>query len=42
MALLHKPRAVLALEDGTVFYGYAFGFIGRTVGEVVFNTSMTG
>jgi carbamoyl-phosphate synthase small subunit len=42
MALLHKPRAVLALEDGTVYYGYAFGFPGRTVGEVVFNTSMTG
>jgi hypothetical protein len=42
MALLRKPRAVLALEDGTVYYGYAFGFPGRTVGEVVFNTSMTG
>ncbi len=42
MALLRKPRAVLALEDGTVYYGYAFGFTGRTVGEVVFNTSMTG
>jgi carbamoyl-phosphate synthase small subunit len=25
-----------------VYYGYAFGFPGRTVGEVVFNTSMTG
>jgi carbamoyl-phosphate synthase small subunit len=42
MALLHKPRALLALEDGTVYYGYAFGYPGRTVGEVVFNTSMTG
>jgi len=42
MALLRKPPAVLALEDGTVYYGYAFGHAGRTVGEVVFNTSMTG
>jgi carbamoyl-phosphate synthase small subunit len=42
MPLLHKPRALLALEDGTVYYGYAFGHTGRTVGEVVFNTSMTG
>ncbi len=42
MALLRKPPAVLALEDGTVYYGYAFGHPGRTVGEIVFNTSMTG
>ena len=42
MALLNKPRAVLALEDGTIYYGYAFGYAGKTVGEVVFNTSMTG
>jgi len=34
--------AILALEDGTVFYGKAIGAIGETVGEVVFNTSMTG
>jgi carbamoyl-phosphate synthase small subunit len=42
MPLLNKPRALLALEDGTVYYGYAFGHTGRTIGEVVFNTSMTG
>jgi len=42
MSLLNKERAVLALEDGTVYYGYAFGHTGETVGEVVFNTSMTG
>ncbi|MEJ2666154.1 MAG: glutamine-hydrolyzing carbamoyl-phosphate synthase small subunit [Deinococcales bacterium] len=42
MALFDKPPAVLALEDGTVYYGYAFGHPGRSVGEVVFNTSMTG
>ncbi|WP_027718148.1 glutamine-hydrolyzing carbamoyl-phosphate synthase small subunit [Desulfovirgula thermocuniculi] len=35
-------QAVLALEDGTVFYGQAFGARGERWGEVVFNTSMTG
>jgi carbamoyl-phosphate synthase small subunit len=34
--------AKLALEDGTVYTGRAFGAIGTTFGEVVFNTSMTG
>lgn len=34
--------ALLALEDGSVFHGRAVGAIGETVGEVVFNTSMTG
>src|SRR3954465_7642054 len=34
--------AKLALEDGTVFTGRAFGHDGTTAGEVVFNTSMTG
>ena len=34
--------AVLVLADGTVFYGIAIGAHGHTVGEVVFNTSMTG
>ena len=42
MAMLGKPPAILALEDGTIYRGYAFGCPGRTVGEVVFNTSMTG
>ena len=36
-----KP-AMLALADGTVFEGQAYGAEGETVGEVVFNTSMTG
>ncbi|MDR4482499.1 MAG: glutamine-hydrolyzing carbamoyl-phosphate synthase small subunit [Nitrospirales bacterium] len=36
-----KP-AVLALADGTMFRGRALGFEGETVGEVVFNTAMTG
>lgn len=34
--------AVLALEDGSVFHGVAIGDLGSSVGEVVFNTSMTG
>jgi len=34
--------AILALEDGNVFYGTPIGHIGSTVGEVVFNTAMTG
>jgi carbamoyl-phosphate synthase small subunit len=37
-----KERAVLVLEDGTVYHGYAFGATGKTVGEVVFNTAQTG
>ncbi|TAJ96846.1 MAG: carbamoyl-phosphate synthase small subunit [Candidatus Manganitrophaceae bacterium] len=35
-------RAILLLEDGTAFAGRSFGAEGETVGEVVFNTSMTG
>ena len=36
------PLAKLALADGTVYTGRAFGATAETVGEVVFNTSMTG
>ena len=35
-------RAILALEDGRTFLGESFGATGSTVGEVCFNTSMTG
>ena len=35
-------HALLALADGTVFYGQGLGATGKTVGEVVFNTSITG
>ncbi|HPS53786.1 MAG TPA: glutamine-hydrolyzing carbamoyl-phosphate synthase small subunit, partial [Phycisphaerae bacterium] len=35
-------RAILAMEDGSVFEGTAFGAAGECSGEVVFNTSMTG
>ncbi|MFB0912467.1 MAG: carbamoyl-phosphate synthase domain-containing protein, partial [Glaciecola sp.] len=34
--------ALLVLEDGSVFNGTAIGCAGHSVGEVVFNTSMTG
>lgn len=37
-----RPPCKLALEDGTVYAGQAFGAAGETFGEVVFNTSMTG
>lgn len=37
-----KPPALLALADGTVFEGSAFGAQGEAVGEIVFNTSLTG
>ncbi len=35
-------KAVIALEDGRIFTGKAFGATGERTGEVVFNTSMTG
>lgn len=34
--------AILALEDGSIFKGVAIGAMGHSVGEVVFNTAMTG
>lgn len=36
-----KP-AILALADGSVLYGYSIGADGQTVGEVIFNTTLTG
>ncbi|MEG0002936.1 MAG: glutamine-hydrolyzing carbamoyl-phosphate synthase small subunit [Comamonas sp.] len=36
------PPAILALADGTVFIGNSIGAVGTTVGEVVFNTAITG
>ena len=35
-------QAILVLEDGSVFNGVSIGASGETVGEVVFNTAMTG
>ena len=37
-----KREAQLILSDGTVFSGWSFGYEADTVGEVVFNTAMTG
>jgi carbamoyl-phosphate synthase small subunit len=42
MLLRKRPRAILVLEDGSVYRGYAFASSGETLGEVVFNTGMTG
>jgi carbamoyl-phosphate synthase small subunit len=38
----HAPTALLVLADGTVFEGVGFGAAGQAVGEVCFNTAMTG
>ena len=35
-------NALLALEDGSLFYGTSIGIDGESIGEVVFNTSITG
>jgi carbamoyl-phosphate synthase small subunit len=40
--LLLSTPAVLALQDGTIFRGVSVGAEGKTIGEVVFNTAMTG
>ena len=37
-----KHKAALLLQDGTFYYGKAFGKIGTTAGEICFNTGMTG
>ena len=37
-----RQSALLALEDGSLFWGESIGVEGSTVGEVVFNTAMTG
>jgi len=37
-----RPAALLALADGTIFRGRAIGAVGHAVGEVVFNTAITG
>ena len=43
MSLLRQqPPALLVLEDGSVFSGYVFAGHGETMGEVVFNTGMSG
>ena len=37
-----RPSAVLVLEDGTALAGSGLGAVGAVVGEVCFNTAMTG
>jgi len=37
-----KHTALLALADGSIFYGKSIGYAGQSVGEVVFNTAITG
>jgi len=39
---VERRQALLVLEDGTVFRGWSFGSREEAVGEIVFNTSMTG
>lgn len=39
---MNQHSALLALADGTLFYGRSIGVTGTSVGEIVFNTSMTG
>jgi len=39
---MNTMKALLALEDGTIFHGRSFTGHGETVGEMVFNTSMSG
>jgi carbamoyl-phosphate synthase small subunit len=40
--LVSQAQAILALADGTIFQGLSIGASGHTVGEVVFNTALTG
>ena len=42
MRYTKRPDAILLLEDGTVFRGKAAGLYGTAVGEICFNTGMTG
>ena len=42
MTFYNRTAAILALSDGTLFKGYSIGAEGHSVGEVVFNTALTG
>ncbi|MEM7726468.1 MAG: glutamine-hydrolyzing carbamoyl-phosphate synthase small subunit [Cyanobacteria bacterium P01_A01_bin.45] len=42
MSLFDTTPALLVLADGTAFHGWSFGATGTTIGEVVFNTGITG
>ena len=38
----YKKNAKLVLSNGFTFHGFSFGALGTSVGEIVFNTGMTG
>ena len=40
--MYYKKSAKLILSNGRIFNGFAFGYIGQSIGEVCFNTGMTG
>jgi len=42
MKLKERKKAILLLEDGTIFYGKSIGVDGTATGEICFNTGMTG
>ena len=42
MLVSQRPKALLLLADGTHFEGRSIGALGTTVGEICFNTGMTG
>ncbi len=42
MKLTDRKKAILLLEDGTIFYGKSIGIDGTATGEICFNTGMTG
>ena len=42
LTLAPEKTAALVLADGTAFHGYGIGAAGDVVGELVFNTAMTG
>ncbi len=42
MSYIERPKAIVLLEDGTVFFGKSVGISGTSYGEICFNTGMTG
>ena len=42
MSYIQRPKAIILLEDGTVFSGKSVGISGTSFGEICFNTGMTG
>ena len=41
MSYIERPKAIVLLEDGTVFFGKSVGISGTSFGEICFNTGMT-